>query len=104
MLMKVQLAAKHEERGAGGTFRLMDGWRRRTRIEKMDLCSRGTFYVTSCLVLLVWVCIPVLLAVPAQPAGPIGPTGPCGPVAPVGPVSPCGPIGPSAPAGPSGPT
>lgn len=67
MPMKVQLAAKHEERGAGGTFRPIDGWRRRTRIEKVDLYSRGAFYVTPCLVLLVWVCIPVLLAVPAQP-------------------------------------
>lgn len=67
MPMKVQLAAKHEERGAGGTFRPIDGWRRRTRIKKVDLCSRGTLYVTPCLVLLVWVCIPVLLAVPAQP-------------------------------------
>ncbi|MFD4539151.1 sensor histidine kinase [Streptomyces bauhiniae] len=45
----------------------MKGWRQRTKIEKVDFYSRGTLHVMSCLMLLVWVCVPILLAVPAEP-------------------------------------
>ncbi|MFD6416487.1 sensor histidine kinase [Streptomyces sp. NPDC060194] len=51
-------------------LRPMEGWRRRSKIEKVDLYSRGTFYVMPWVLLIGWVGVPVLLAVPGRP-GPL---------------------------------
>jgi hypothetical protein len=74
MKWTVQPIAKHGGRGVGGMFGPGDEGRRRTRTESGDLYGHGTVYVASCLVPLVWVCVPVLRAVPAQPA-PLLPAG-----------------------------
>ncbi|MFH9331943.1 sensor histidine kinase [Streptomyces althioticus] len=63
----VRPVAEHEGRGFGGMSGPGYEGRRRTRTGRADIYGRGIVYAASGLVPLVSVCIPVLLAVPAQP-------------------------------------